>query len=288
MPAMQHCEVIKEIGKGHQGTTHLCRTDNTGELLVRKTAHKFNMVDDIPLEVKILKDTLGKHPRIINMKGYKLKVDRGITPRANLVMFFNYCSGGDLSRYESGKTKEQFLWHVFLQMAEALAYLHYGYKQNAPEKNRLPNNWQPVIHRDLKPDNMFLGNPCTSDNPYPDVVLGDFGFATLKPIREVGGALAYLPPEFEASKAGDVWSLGATIHKMAHGRAPVDDMPRNWPGGVYDWMERYEARNPRPLSRTYSSLLNRTMMACLKMDPRDRISSLKLFKSLRKIVPSSR
>jgi serine/threonine protein kinase len=106
------------------------------------------------------------------------------------------------------------------EITEAMIALHEGpgacskpYETaiNSPIPNELPSEpWIPIMHFDLKPNNVFLEVGNTSDYPeYPKPVLGDFGISyrgteavldlekTDGP-RELsprfGGTLGWLPP----------------------------------------------------------------------------------------------
>ena len=274
-------ERVRRIGQGSEGTCHLLQSKDTGKYLVRKMVTTFRMDGDLPREVKILRDKLDPHRHIVYLFDWAFEVDDN--RHRSLSLLFEYYSGGDLSRYGSGGTEESFLWHVFRQMAEALAYLHHGYILNAPRGSWPPSRWQRVVHRDIKPDNIFLRKPRTLEDPYPDVVLGDFGFATLDPQTQSGGSILFQPPEFpDNSEFSDVWALGGTIHAMAHGRPPIDGIPHCYSGTQTDWYREKMARNPQALSKEYSRELNKNMMACLEIETDDRESSFDLFHRLRK------
>jgi translation initiation factor 2-alpha kinase 4 len=69
-----------------------------------------------------------------------------------------FCEGDTLRNFidaNPGKQKEDLKWKIFIQIVEALNYLH---------------NSVGLIHRDLKPMNIFLDKRNT-------VKLGDFGLA---------------------------------------------------------------------------------------------------------------
>lgn len=65
---------------------------------------------------------------------------------------------------------EPFIWHAFIGLADALAYLQTG----GPGAR----NWIPILHRDVKPDNVLLRSRSTiGSTKYPYCILSDFGLA---------------------------------------------------------------------------------------------------------------
>lgn len=170
--------------------------------------------------------------------------------RPYLVMPF--CSMGSASRYIGNITEEK-LWVFIRDVASGLAYLH---SQNPP-----------IIHQDIKPDNILIANNG-------DFVITDFGIS--KQVRSTlrksvmkldsAGAIAYMGPErflanYTSIKSSDIWSLGATIYELAEGTLPFSGY-----GGSF---LNHGADMPQ-LSDGFSDNLNRLMQACLKKEPWDR------------------
>jgi len=98
-----------------------------------------------------------------------------------------------------------------IDMSDALNYMH-------------THGDEPVMHRDIKPDNILLGN----DNR---VWLVDFGLAKADPVAGSGdvnmsmaaGSLGYTPLEQWSGKAvpaSDSYALGATLHHLVTGVSP--------------------------------------------------------------------
>ena len=236
-------------------------SDNT--LVVRKVLKDWPRDGQRPLEVRILKDILPLHRSILNLYYWSK-----IPEKRKVHLYYEYCSGGSLDRLipkgRPGSLPESFIWHVFLQLAEALEVLHHL-------------GTQKVVHRDVKPENVFLGFPYStaqSRNSYPSVRLGDFGLATLSPVTSGSGTYMWMGPEVpEASAKGDVYSLGAIIHALAHGKAPIEETSRKWEKDPY-------ARKARNLPSRYSNALNDIMKECLKWDPSNRPSSRELVRNL--------
>ena len=83
-----------------------------------------------------------------------------------------------------------------------------------------------VIHRDIKPQNVYITNDST-------IKLGDFGIATFQNASRVTrsevvvGSVHYLAPEISqgnpASIKSDIYALGITFFELLTGKVPFDD-----------------------------------------------------------------
>ncbi|CAF9920989.1 G2-specific serine/threonine protein kinase [Imshaugia aleurites] len=279
----EYYDQIRKIGEGGQGKLWIVKRKSDRKILVRKTQKRFSMFGSIPCEMHIFENVLTSHPRILEFDHANYAEACG-----SLVLYFEHCQGGDLSEYVPGGgqsgASEKFIWQCFVQLADALAFLHYGYDRFAKYPDTPPRSWRRIVHRDIKPGNVFLRRKLTSANPVPQIVLGDFGLATLDGLTYGGGTDEWIGPEIPVmTKETDVWGLGAIIHALAHGKGPVSWPPRDWPKGkkaASQWYSDPRARQPKPLPTRYSMSLDRNMMDCLIMDPSKRISSLQLVKNL--------
>ena len=246
---------IKVLGEGGQGQCHLVERRSDGRKFVRKVSHTFmKKSNGKPVEAYILQDVLSQHERSIKLIEYTIAQD-------SLIAIYELYPGGDLTSYLPNKyierPSERFVWWIFVQLADILAYLHEGFDHKNP--SRAPREWKPVIHCDIKPDNVFL-REHPRDTAYPNVVLGDFGFATLKSGKYCSGTKSYHSPEIKETgntTCSDVWALGATIHELVHGYAPE--------GGI-----------PDPLPGSFSSNLDSVVSECMASDPYYRISARQL------------
>jgi serine/threonine protein kinase len=145
----------------------------------------------------------------------------------NLPEIFDYFSDESgnylVMKYIEGQSLKQIIgadipWResvrYIIDVADALDYLHTHKKG------------EPVMHRDIKPDNILLGN----DNR---VWLVDFGLAKADPVEGGGdinasmtaGTLGYAPLEQwrgKAVPASDIYALGATLHHLLTGKNPAE------------------------------------------------------------------
>ena len=100
------------------------------------------------------------------------------SPNASLYMeFCNMGSLGDRINYERelGRLfEEEKVWHILMSLIKAIAYCQYGIL-DACQGTPAVRGWVPLVHRDIKPDNIFLHKSPRS--PKPRIVLGDFGLA---------------------------------------------------------------------------------------------------------------
>lgn len=256
---------IKNIGEGGQGYCDLYQRSTDKKLLV----------------CKVMERSSSPHRCIIDLKCW---YDKPLT------FWYEYCSAGDLQdlvdAYTDRKTRipEAFIWHSFLMLADAFAYMHTGYDRQA-QSDRPPRGWQPIVHRDVKPPNIFL-RP-NYERGYPDLILADFGCATTK-VRSGDtyqiGTPMYQPPELPIhSPQGDIWSLGACIHIMATGSPPIKGVPKAFKGKVSKWYEEPSARLVANLTKFgYSRQLDEAMYTVMRTDPSKRLVGKELVKRVRR------
>ena len=157
-----------------------------------------------------------------------------------------YCKNGSIQRSIGQFTEEQ-AWRLLYDAASGLAFLH----------SRNPV----IIHQDIKPDNIMIGDDDT-------FMITDFGVsahsrsALRKSVSEAfssAGTVAYMAPErFSKDNtpimANDIYSLGATVYEMLTGDAPF--------GGHGGILQKNGADIPE-MKGNYSSQLKKTITKCL-------------------------
>jgi serine/threonine protein kinase len=215
--------IISQIGKGGMGTVYLAKDENLGVMV----ALKQNVFDDQRLieafkrESRLLAGL--RHPALPQVKDYFIN-------EIGQFLVMEYIAGDDFGVVlEKRRQKiapigeaKPFEVHEVIpwaeQLLDALDYLHL-----------LP---EPVIHRDIKPQNLKLAGRN-------QIILLDFGLAKGKPIwmtRETttksiyGYTPSYAPLE-QIQGAGtdprsDLYALGATIYHLITGAPPADAVTR--------------------------------------------------------------
>ncbi len=133
-----------------------------------------------------------------------------------------------------------------------------------------------VIHRDLKPGNVMLADDG-------GVKLVDFGLAAMiqgPPHREqADGGLAlgtpdYMAPEIwrgePATRASDVYALGAILHELATGKPPMHGVPLpDLPRAIQEREVPALASAAPEVDPRFAAIVDR----CLRREPRDRFRS---------------
>ncbi|KAF2484559.1 kinase-like domain-containing protein [Neohortaea acidophila] len=184
------------------------KSETTGKLVVvkrvrlsavqRANTDKTDTTSPCPVEAELLLLKLQPHPNIVRVYACE---DHPSRPNKPLV-YMEYCSGRDLLdqilKFQALGVEIPVIFslHVLVGMGHALAYLHHGLRINETmDEVRMEEN-EPIIHGDIKPENIFLRFPGRQECGMPDVVLGDFGCAQLaEESYGVTGTESYESPE---------------------------------------------------------------------------------------------
>ena len=172
-----------------------------------------------------------------------------------------FCKEGSILK-KIGKFTEDDAWMMLRDVSAGLAFLH---AMNPP-----------IIHQDIKPDNIMVGE----NGQY---MITDFGVSThvrstlrksLSQAFASAGTIAYMAPERFGKyttplMANDIYSLGATVYEMLTGDAPFGD-----DGGL---MQKKGADIPQ-IAPKYSQDLRKVLTKCLALDPWKRPTAEQLEK----------
>ncbi|HEX9795753.1 MAG TPA: serine/threonine-protein kinase [Anaerolineales bacterium] len=141
-----------------------------------------------------------------------------------------------------------------IELCDVLTFLH-GHKP------------QPVVFRDMKPSNVMV-------DQHGHIRLIDFGIARVFQPGEKGtmiGTEGYSPPEQyrgEASPAGDLYALGATLHHLLTRRDPRSEPPFS-----------FAERPIREINPAVSAEVEGVIDGALAYDPKERYQGADGFKS---------
>lgn len=232
---------------------------------------------------------------------------------------FEHYPLGDLAQWKAREfdsknhkpVLESFIWRFFVQMSQALAFIHNHIGPDREQRNC-------ILNRDIKPKNILV---VDNGNTYPSFKLHDFDCALVyrksrahRP--SLCGTFQWQPPENPIinTTAAEVWALGACVHFLAVGKAPIQDMnhyavarfneKKAHPHSADEYTSPdcyYGARIPRrvtpinlseeqqqqqgvgPLNYQYSDELNQWMMQCLNWNPDRRPATDQLVYGIRPV-----
>eukprot|EP00092_Neocalanus_flemingeri_P012736 GFUD01013724.1.p1 GENE.GFUD01013724.1~~GFUD01013724.1.p1 ORF type:complete len:3493 (+),score=962.10 GFUD01013724.1:260-10738(+) len=199
-----------------------------------------------------------QHPNIVRFYDY-WEVTRQSTksnPRKYIVLVTELMTSGTLKTYlkRFKKINPRVLKSWCRQILKGLLFLH----------TRLP----PVIHRDLKCDNIFITGPTGS------VKIGDLGLATLKNksfAKSVIGTPEFMAPEMyeeHYDEAVDVYAYGLCMLEMATSEYPYSEC--TGPAQIYKKV--VNGVKPNSFEKVESEDVKEIIEQCIQLKKEDRPS----------------
>jgi hypothetical protein len=197
---LERYDIVKPISSGAMGAVYVAVDRETGAEVAVKRLLDVRHAARFEIEARLLASL--SHPRVV-------KVLDHASDEQGLYIVMDLVRGMDLgvllaSDGDPGLVVGDTIEHA-RHVCEALHYVH----------------GQQIVHRDVKPQNMILGDE--------GVVLVDFGVARLLAAEEDQGTVAvgtpqYMAPEVFAggtvSAASDVYSVAATLWTLLIGSPP--------------------------------------------------------------------
>lgn len=199
-------ELFKKLGQGQFGIVYKARNVKTEKFYAVKTIPKRDIEKDPKSKELFTTETevMGKfdHPNLLHLTEL-------IETESMYYMVIDFCDNGDLMGYidKNGALGEEDSIYFLMQIMNAFKELHGAN----------------VMHRDFKPENVFLDNDR--------VVIGDFGFSKMgfKRTNTVLGTPITMAPEILASEGKtsysskvDLFSIGIVFFWMIYGEPPWD------------------------------------------------------------------
>ena len=211
----------RKLGHGGYGDVYLYSLNGSPHKFAIKFI-EFNNFDEM-IRLKKMKSLLAEskiltrldHPNIV--KGYFYhKIKNG--PSEAFVNFMEYCNSGTLfeflmeKKHKDIQLQEEEIQKIFIDILKGMQYTRYFFKMR--EKPEL------LVHRDLKPDNIFFH---TKSDGQKIAKIGDFGLAKTflqetKPEFSLESSKDYQSPEMSEgtilNEKCDMWSLGVILYFM--------------------------------------------------------------------------
>ncbi len=207
-----HYRVVRRLGSGGMGTVYQAEQTRIGARVALKVLHP-HMSQDAGLRARFYAEAktvnVVGHPNIVRI------FDINEAPGGIHYFVMEYLEGVPMSHLPR-PMEPALLTHLLGQACEALEAAHSA----------------GVVHRDLKPDNLFVLQRDGSQRPSLKVL--DFGVAKARsPLTHsshltaagiVLGTPAYMAPEQWTGQPvdgrSDIYALGVTAYLMATGRLP--------------------------------------------------------------------
>ncbi|PNT63875.1 uncharacterized protein LOC100845829 isoform X1 [Brachypodium distachyon] len=206
------------IGKGEFTRVYKGVYEN-GQVIAVKRYHSSRRLNDNEFENEIQYLMKVHHPNIIQLVGYCMHTEHQLIEYEgkmvfaeiqNKVLCLEYCSNGSLDQHLSDISYGlDWLtrYRIIKGTCEGLRQLH--------ERS------SPIIHMDLNPSNIFLGEcmvPKIGDFALARVLEDEYSIQTIRMI----GTRGYMPPEFidkqVISIKSDIYSLGVVIIEIMTGK----------------------------------------------------------------------
>lgn len=254
--------VVEWIGAGGMGVVYLVEKPPNirGVLklmsasLAREEQHRRQFFD----EVRVIAEL--EHPNIVRVFDYDALPDG--TPFYVMEVLTGQTVREVLSTL--GRLPPAVAYEITRQLLEALHCAH--------------AHPTPVVHRDIKPDNIFLHTPRYGE---PIVKLIDFGVSTFGDRQDeaFAGTPSYAAPEQIACEpvtpASDLYAVGLVLYEMLAGAGPFDHHTN-----VDAIMVAQMREPPRPISELVSGIPESTVQLLedvLAKAPRDRPADARAF-----------
>jgi serine/threonine protein kinase len=270
-------EIVRLIGSGGMGTVYDVEDTTIGKRYVLKTLHpQLGARDDLARRMQSEARTLARlnHSNIVEV------ITAGVTGDSARLPYYvmERLNGQSLRAVleKRGQLELPHALHIGIDLLDALDHAH--------DKG--------VIHRDVKPDNIFLHR--TSGGVTVTKLL-DFGILSLldATTRETAGrflgTLRYAAPEQlrgdRPSPKVDLYAAGLVLYEMTAGRGPFDDEANPQAIGA-----AHLERPPPPLSlfvavpRDFEALVMGALAKAPDARPKDAFSFASRLRELKRLL----
>jgi serine/threonine protein kinase len=252
-------EFSKKLAVGGAGRIFEFTSDTGKKLVLKEFFLPEKASEELRPHINVLKN--GTHENFVDLK------DVFLDPKGTCYSVLPFASGGDALGIESSlfgvksmnlypeKEIDKVLQMTFKDMAKGLEFVHQ----------------QGYISRDVKPEN-FLFDKSTGT-----FMMSDLGEATHETTGiEKKGTNCYMAPEMVFDRGydnkSDVWSLGITLHLLAHNQLPFGLGPGDMSENVKESFERAQKRGETALPQDSDKPLDKLINKMLSFNPNERPS----------------
>jgi serine/threonine protein kinase len=265
-------EIVRRIGRGAFGVVQLVKDTKTGNEYALKMIECTDMMElnRAMQEVFPVKDI--SHEGLVRYLDVFVHEDKDSTGTVTtkFCILMNYYSEGDMLQM----IEKRFAKEEYFDEKQALSYM----KQLAEGVHHL--HQKTLIHRDLKPQNVFVANNEKS------LFIGDFGLVTKLEktfLSTVAGTLRFMAPEVLSNKkyeyAADVWSLGCIFYELLTLR-----LDRNMYMDVFSKPDFYRDLIKEIKDQLgYSQDLSRLLVDMFEIQPGLRVTTEQVLKRIEKM-----
>jgi uncharacterized RDD family membrane protein YckC len=208
---IDHFEIRAQLGQGGMGTVYL--------------AHDLSL--DRPVAIKVLRRELASSPDLVGRLVLEARAQARLQhPNVVNVYYIGRFEGAPYlaMEYVRGQTlADRLEQNGPMPWEEALDYIIQTTRALLEARHR------GIVHRDVKPSNLLLGEIGPRDAATAHIKVADFGLAAtteMKKDEHLVGSPYYASPEQIAGKApdhrSDVYSLGVTFHELLTGAPPFE------------------------------------------------------------------
>ncbi|HEY9714091.1 MAG TPA: serine/threonine-protein kinase [Chroococcales cyanobacterium] len=237
-------KVVSQLTTGGLSALYLCQMNNKELVVLKESVIPADSIASVREKAKEMFDREAlllmklDHPNIVHVIDSFTEAERNY-------LLIEYVNGADLRQIvrQNGPRREIDVLEWAIQICTALKYLH--------------EREQPIIHRDVSPDNMVLGNDGK-------VTLVDFGAANEFIGTATGtfvGKHAYIAPEQlrgKASVQSDIYALGCTLFFLLTGQDP----------------EALSVSNPKELVPAVSDEMAEVVRTCTQLEAANRYPNM--------------
>jgi tRNA A-37 threonylcarbamoyl transferase component Bud32 len=251
-------KVVNQLGSGGLSALYLCQLEGKQLVVLKEAFIPEGSAENVREKAKEMFEREARllmkieHPGIVHVLDYFTELERNY-------LLLDYINGVDLRQLvtQNGPQRESDVLEWAIQVAGSLKYLH--------------EREQPIIHRDLTPDNIVLRNDGQA-------IIVDFGAANEFIGTATGtfvGKHSFIAPEQLRGKANirsDIYALGCTLFFLLTGAEP----------------EALSPSNPRELAPATSDELCELIESCTQLEASDRYQSVaQMLPVLRRLAAQS-